>query len=102
MSEEKKIIIDKEADEFNLLNYHVDLRNARKEAIKAEREKARLIAYTTKSVLTITGLGVLSVAVACAGVAGMIHPYICVPVTMSSLCAAFMKFGVWFGRVCKA
>lgn len=101
MSEEKKIIIDKEAEEFKLLNDHVDPRNALKEAMKAEREKARLIAYTTKSVITITALGVLSVAVACAGVAGMIHPYIVIPVTLSSLCAAFMKFGVWFGRVAR-
>ncbi len=90
-----------EAEEFKLLNDRAELNAARKEAIKAEREKARLIAYTTKSVLTITALGVLSVAVACAGVAGMIHPYIVIPVTLSSLCAAFLKFGVWFGRVVK-
>ena len=90
-----------EAAEFKLLNDRAELNAARKEAIKAEREKARLIAYTTKSVLTITALGVLSVAVACAGVAGMIHPYICIPVTLSSLCAAFLNFGVWFGRVTK-
>ena len=31
----------------------------------------------------------------------LVHPYICVPVSLSSLCAAFLRFGVWFGMVVK-
>lgn len=98
MSKEKEINAQ-EAAEFKLLNDRAAENNARKEAIKAEREKSRLIAYTTKSVLTIAALGVLSGAVAWSGAARLIHPYICVPVALSSLCAAFLRFGVWFGRV---
>ena len=100
MTKEKEIK-NQEAAEFKLLNDRAELNNARKEAIKAEREKARFIAYTTQSALTIAALGLLSAAVLWAGTVGMVHPYICAPVALTSLCAAFLRFGVWFGRVAK-
>lgn len=98
MSKEKEIN-NQEAAEFKLLNDRAAENNARKETIKAERAKARFIAYTIKTVVTIATFGVLSAAVALAGTAGMVHPYICIPVALSSLCAAVLRFGVWLGRV---
>lgn len=100
MSKEKGIN-NQEAAEFKLLNDRAAENNARKETIKAEKAKARFIAYTIKTVATVAALGLLSAAVAWAGTAGMIHPYICIPVALSSVCAAFLRFGVWFGRVTK-
>lgn len=100
MSKEKEIN-NQEAAEFKLLNDRAAENNARKETIKAERAKARFIAYTIKTVVTIATFGVLSAAVTWAGTVGMIHPYICVPVSLASLCAACLLFGVWFGRVYK-
>lgn len=94
MSKEKEIN-NQEAAEFKLLNEKV----AQRETINAKKANARFIAYTVKSVLTVAAFCVISQAVSWAGKAGMIHPDIATPVYMTSLCAACLRFGVWFGRV---
>ena len=91
----------REAAEFAQLNELAMHNAARKETIKAEKAKARFIAYTIKSILTAAALLLLSAAVLWAGTEELVHHYICVPVSLTSLCVAFLRFGVWFGRVTK-
>ena len=74
---------------------------AQKEHAKAEKAKARRRAYSIKSWASIVAFGALAGAVTLAGMAGMIHPYISYPVAMFCVCAACLRFGVWFGRVTK-
>ena len=74
---------------------------AQMETAKAEKAKAQRIAYSIKSLASVIGLGVLAVAVTWAGMAEMIHPHISYPVALFCVCAACLRFGVWFGRMAK-
>lgn len=74
---------------------------ARKKTLKEEKEKARRKAYANKSFASVGALLVLSGAVLGAGIAEMIHPTIWVATSLICLCAACVRFGVWFGRSTK-
>lgn len=110
-----------EAAEFEALNTRTDERIAheteqaeheertalqmaeedRKAFVKAEKEKERRKAYSNKSAASVTALLAVSGAVSAAGMAEMIHPTIWVATSIICLCAACVRFGVWFGRVVK-
>ena len=70
-------------------------------SIKAEKAKERRKAYTVKSFVSVAALAVLSGAVCAGGMAEMIHPTIWIPTSAACLCAACVRFGVWFGRVAR-
>lgn len=74
---------------------------AKRESIKAEKAKARRKAYTVKSIFSVSAFAVLSAAFLAAGTEEMIHPTIWIPAAIACLCAACVRFGVWFGRMAK-
>lgn len=69
--------------------------------IKEEKAKARRKAYANKSAVSVAALLMLSGAVSAAGMAELIHPTLWVATSLICLCAACVRFGVWFGRVAK-
>lgn len=73
----------------------------RKAFAKAEKAKERRKAYSKKSAASVAALLALSGAVCAAGMAEMIHPAIWVATSITCLCAACVRFGVWYGRVAK-
>lgn len=111
------VLEKQEAEELKLLNTQTDERLAYQEHqeeitrkineerraafIEAEKEKKIRMAYANKSAASVAALLVLSGAVCAAGMADMMHPYIWVSTALVSLCAACVRFGVWFGRVAK-
>lgn len=68
---------------------------------KAEKAKERRKAYSKKTAASVAALVALSGAVCAAGMAEMIHPAIWITTSITCLCAACVRFGVWFGRVAK-
>lgn len=109
-TETKGFFIDQDALEFARMNAKLD--KQRKEAAtakkkadrkisKAEKAKAQRKAYTIKTVCNILANCTVCGAVAWAGIAGLIHPIIAVPVSVFCLCVACVRFGAWFGRVVK-
>ena len=74
---------------------------ANKKAIAYEKAKARRKAYTVKSVASVVAFAVFSAGFLAAGTAEMIHPTIWIPAAVACLCAACVRFGVWYGRVAK-
>lgn len=106
-TETNAVFIDHETIEFARQNAKTkkrlsDAENAQRKAYqanrKAEREKARRIAYTVRSMEFILVCACLIVALTLAGTAGMIHPAICIPVSLFCLCAACLRLGMWFGK----
>lgn len=81
--------------------YRKKAEEERKAFMKAEKEKQRRKAYGNKSAATVAALLMLSGAVTVAGMAEMIHPTLWVATSLICLCAACVRFGVWFGRVAK-
>lgn len=81
--------------------YRQKAEEERKAFMKAEKEKQRRKAYGNKSAATVAALLMLSGAVTVAGMAEMIHPTLWVATSLICLCAACVRFGVWFGRVAK-
>ncbi len=69
--------------------------------IKAEKAKERRKAYSNKSAGSVAALLMLSGAVTVAGMAEMIAPTLWVATSLICLCAACVRFGVWFGRVAR-
>ena len=74
---------------------------AKKKTLKEEKLKAQRKAYANKSFASVFALTLLSGAVLWAGMAQMIHPTLWVGASLICLCAACVRFGVWYGRVTK-
>lgn len=109
-TETKGFFIDQDTIEFAQLNAQTKKRIANAEAMKrkddfnrrkAERAEAQRKAYNLNTAKHILIHGGIIGAMAWAGTAGMIHPYICIPVALFSLCAACLRFGAWIGRGAK-
>ncbi len=105
--ETKGFYIDQDALEFARLNAKIKKRidkatKAKKKATttrtKAKKAKAERKAYAVKAVGRILLNYAICGGVAWAGIAGMIHPIIYVPVSLFCLCAACLRLGLWFGR----
>ena len=106
-TETKGFYIDQDALEFSRLNAQTSkhLREAEKNKKVEQRNyrrymqaKAQRKAYNIKTFThVLISLAVVG-AVAWAGMAGMIHPIICIPVGLFCLCAACLRLGAWFGR----
>lgn len=106
-TETKAVFIDKETIEFAWLNALTKDRIAKAEANKrveqrkakaARKENNRRKAYklnTVKHILVHSGI---IGGVVLAGTTGMIHPFICTPVALFSLCSICLRVGAWFGR----
>ena len=103
-TETKSFYIDQDALEFARLNAKIKMRSdsaekAKKKATtKAEQAKARRKAYNLNTACRILFSCAICSGVAWAGIAGMIHPIIYVPVSLFCLCAACLRLGAWFGR----
>lgn len=104
-SSTKCLLIDQETLELARLNaltqkrkenaaaeQRMEIKNRR----KADKAEARRKAYTRKSVGRIVGGVAACYAVVWAGQTGMIDPTIAIPVSLSFLCAACVRFGAWF------
>jgi hypothetical protein len=109
-TETKGFYIDQDALEFARMNARTDKRISKAEAANreanrqcrnAEKMAARRKAYTLKTIGYILTNCAVCGAVAWAGMAGMIHPIISIPVSIFCLCVACVRFGSWFGRVTK-
>ena len=109
-TETKGFYIDQEALEFARMNARTekhrkeaekDQKKADNSQRKAEKEKAERKAYTLKTIRDVLACCGICVAVAWAGNTGLIHPTVFIPVSVFCLCAACVRFGVWFGRVAK-
>jgi hypothetical protein len=110
-TETKGFFIDQDALEFARLNAKLDKQRmenekAQKKAAckqsKAAKAKAQRKAYTLKTFGYILANCAVCGAVVWAGIAGLIHPIISIPVSVLCLCVACVRFGAWFGRVAKA
>jgi hypothetical protein len=106
----KGFYIDQDALEFARLNARTNKRISHAEAVnreadrqcrKAEKMAAQRKAYTLKTFGYILTNCAVCGAVTWAGIVGMIHPIISIPVGIFSLCVACVRFGAWFGRVAK-
>ena len=109
-TETKGVFIDQDTIEFARLNAQTKKRieqaedKQRKEnhnRRKAEKVAAQRKAYnlnTFKHIIIHCGT---CGAVIWLGTAGMIHPVVWVPIALSSLCAACLRFGAWVGGVSK-
>lgn len=106
-TETKGFYIDQDALEFARLNAKISKRMKVAEAwqtaashnnSRAEMAKARRKAYSMNAIGRILLNCAVCGGVAWAGIAGMIHPIIYVPVGLFCLCVASMRLGAWFGR----
>ncbi len=109
-TETKGFYIDQDALEFARLNARTNKRISKAEAEnreadrrnrKAEKMAAWRKAYTLKTFGCILANCAVCGAAAWAGMAGMIHPIISIPVSIFCLCVACIRFGAWFGKVTK-
>lgn len=109
-TETKGFFIDQDALEFARLNAKLDKqrmaneKEQKKAACKnsrAAKAKAQRKAYTIKSISYILANCAVCAATVWAGIAGLIHPVIFIPLSILSLCNACVRFGLWFGRVMK-
>lgn len=109
-TETKGFYFDQETIECARLNALINRRIANEEAErrkairnrrKDEEAEAKRNAYTINTVKYIFVRGGICVATIWAGTAGMVHPVICIPVSLFCLCTICVKFGTWFGRVVK-
>lgn len=107
-TETKGIFIDQDALEFARLNAKLDMqrmaneKEQKKAACKnsrAAKAKAQRKAYTIKSISYILANCAVCGAVTWAGIAGLIHPIISIPVSIFCLCVACVRFGAWYGKV---
>lgn len=106
-AETRSIFVDKDALECARLYARTKKRLAHAEAVrrkadqtrrKNERAEARRKAYNLNTVKHILIYGGIAGAVTWATTAEMIHPAICIPVSLFCLCAACLRLGAWFGR----
>ena len=109
-TETKGFFIDQDALEFARLNAKLDKQRkenekAQKKVVcknsKAAKAKAQRKAYTLKTAGYVLANCITCGAVAWAGIVGLIHPIISIPVSIFCLCVACVRFGAWFGRVVK-
>lgn len=85
----------------NIAKAEAEQREAERNRRKAEKAKARRRAYTLNTFGYVLIRGGVSVVAALAGMAGLIHPAIYIPVIVACLCAACLRMGLWFGRMVK-
>ena len=106
-AETRSIFIDQDALECARLNALTKKRIAKAEAArrkeyrnrrKTERVEAQRKAYNLDTIKYILIRGGIIVAMVWAGMSGMVHPAICIPVSLFCLCTAFLRLGAWFGR----
>lgn len=106
-AETRSVFIDQDVIECARLNALTKKRIAKAEAEqrkatrnrrKAEMAEARRKAYTLNTIGYVLTRGGIIGAMGWAGTAGMIHPIICVPVTVFCLCTACLRLGQWMGR----
>lgn len=106
-TETKGFYIDQDALEFARLNAKIKKRidnaiKANKKATtkrtKTEKANAERKAYNAKTVGRIMLNCTISGGAAWAGIAGMIHPIIYVPVSLFCLCVACLHLGAWFSK----
>ena len=104
------IYIDQEALEFARQNKRTAKRVTEMHRIRRDRnrklqaqkdEAARRKAFNLDTAKWVSLYGVLSVSATWAGLEGMMHPAICIPVSVFCLCAASMRLGKWFGKNAK-
>ena len=109
-TETRGFFVDQDALECARLNALTKKRLAQAEAAKreaartlrnAEKAVARRRAYAAKTFGFVLTRGGIIWAVMAAGIAGMIHPAIYIPVSLLCLCAACLRLGAWFGRTVK-
>ena len=110
-TETKGFYIDQDALEFARLYNRTKKHIAHAEAVrrkaehdnrKKERAEAKRKAYNLNTVKHLLIYGGMIGAVTWAGTAGMIHPAICIPVSLICLSGACLRLGAWFGRRGKA
>ena len=103
----RAFFIDQDALECARMNAQTKKKREHEEAMqqknklnrhKAEREKSRRKAYTVKTIKHIIFSCVLSGGVIAAGIAGLIHPIIYIPVAVFALCTACLRLGLWLGK----
>jgi hypothetical protein len=109
-TETKGFFIDQDALEFARMNAKLDKqrmenekaqKKADRKISKAAKAKAQRKAYTLKTAGRVLLNCAISVAAGWAGIAGLVHPIISIPVSVFCLCVACVRFGAWFGRVVK-
>ena len=110
-TETKGFFVDQEAVEMarlhsaikrNRAKHEAERREAERNRRRVEKAEARRKAYNLNTVFYILIRCVICAAVVWAGMAGLVHPVIFIPVAVFCLCAACLRFGVWFGKVgCK-
>lgn len=108
--ETKAVFVDMETVEMARLNARVskncqNIEKAHAKAVhkqnKEEREKAKRKAYTVKTLACFFGNCIVSLAVAWAWLAGLIHPIIAIPVSVVFQWIACVRIGAWFGKMVK-
>lgn len=105
-TETRGCFIEEEILELEMLNARSNKRMAEEAEQReadhrrkmAEKEAARRKAYKIESIKYIILRFAVLGGVVWAGTAGMIHPYIFIPVALFCLCAACLRIGEWFGR----
>ena len=105
-AETRSVFIDQDVIECARLNaltkkHIAKVEAARRKAYrnrrKAENAAAQRKAYNLDTIKYILIRGGIIGAMAYAGMYGMIHPIICVSVSLFCLCTACLRLGAWFG-----
>lgn len=103
----RAVFIDQDALECARMNAQTKKKREHEEAMqqkaklnrhKAEREKSRRKAYTAKTIKQTLLSFALSASVTAAGIAGLIHPIVYIPVAVFALCTACLRLGLWLGK----
>jgi hypothetical protein len=92
----KAFFFDQDVLECARLNLRTKKRIGKYE--KARAAKTRRRKNIEKTAKHIAALAASAVGVAVAGAAGMISPYLWVPASIISLCAACLRLGAFLGR----
>ena len=66
---------------------------------KAAAAKARFQAYTAKTFCIVAADCAAVWGAVQAGIAGLVHPVVYLPVSLLFLCAACVRLGAWIGKV---
>lgn len=84
-----------------LAKAEADQRNYSRNRIREEKMKARRRAYTVRTIYQVLTCGGIGGGAVWAGMAGMIHPAIYIPVIIVCLSVSCVRLGLWFGRMVK-
>ena len=98
-TETKAVFLDQDVIECARLNLRTKKRMGKYE--KARAAKTRREKQMEKTAKHIAAEAAFAVGVAGAGAAGLISPYLWVPIAIISLCAACLRLGAFLGRVVK-